>query len=73
MLYMDSMDCTQAGAEDIVEYRKVVARAFERLERFMVWTVGLAAIGMKAVCWRWLAGWISLCIMVGSRHTCMKA
>ena len=47
MLYMA---CTQAEAEDIVEYRKDVARAFERLERFMVWTVGLAAISMKAMC-----------------------
>ena len=66
MLYMD---CTQAEAKDIVEYRKDVARAFERLERFMVWTVGLVAISMKAVCWRWFA---PLCItleVVGNRHT----
>ena len=47
------MDCTQAEAEDIVEYRKDVARALERLERFMVWTGGLAAISMKVVCWRY--------------------
>ena len=37
MLYMDR---NQAEAEDIAEYIKNVARAFERLERFMVWTVG---------------------------------
>jgi len=30
------MDCNQAEAEDSAEYRKDVARAFERLERFMV-------------------------------------
>ena len=40
MLYMD---CTQAEAEDIVEYTKDVARAFERLERFMVWTIGFGS------------------------------
>ena len=33
----------EAEAEDIVEYRKDVARAFERLERFMVRTVGFGS------------------------------
>ena len=39
------MDCTQAEAEDIVEYTKdvAIARAFERLEMFMVWTVGFGS------------------------------
>ena len=37
------MDCTQAEAEDVVEYTKYVARAFERLEKFMVWTIGFGS------------------------------
>ena len=37
------MDCNQAEEEDIAEYRKDVTRAFERLERFMVWTVGFGS------------------------------
>ena len=35
--------CAQAEAEDIVEYRRDAARAFERLEMFMVWTVGFGS------------------------------
>ena len=37
------MDCNQVEEEDIAEQRKDVTRAFERLERFMVWTVGFGS------------------------------
>ena len=50
-----------------LQFRKDVARAFERLGRFMVWTVGLAVL---------CAGLAPVCItleVVGNMHTCMQA
>ena len=53
------MDCTQAEEEDIAEYRKDVTRAFERLERFMVWTVGFGSNQDEGIGVLEMVSWVS--------------